>query len=164
MQQSTESLKEKRMRTNKPIFIFAAKCLPASSLVILPLELEKPVSRKCACSLTVNSILFRSIWQFSSPLNNTTLHLYSSYRYIYIYISAVDSWTGFCWKLWKEVNVVFKNTDVQWSSRSLISDAQLISLERTYLSREIEGVLKCPFIYNTDRGDRICFPSHWSAG
>lgn len=83
--------KEQRMRTNKTIFIFAAKCLPASSLVILPLELEKPVSRKCACSLAVNSILFRSIWQFSSPLNNTTLHLYSGYIYIYIYVSSVDS-------------------------------------------------------------------------
>lgn len=77
------------MRTNQPIFIFAAKHLPASSLVILPLELEKPVSRKCACSLTVNSLLFRSIWQFSSPLNNTTLHLYSNYIYNWVLQEAL---------------------------------------------------------------------------
>lgn len=77
------------MRTNKTIFIFAAKYLPASSLVILPLELEKPVRRKCACSLTVNSILFRSIQQFFSPVNNTALHLYSGY--IYIFLQWIDT-------------------------------------------------------------------------
>lgn len=78
-QQSTENLAEQRRGTNKPIFIFAAKCLPASSPVILPLRIRKTLLAESVFALWQLPACYLDGYSNSLlPSIITTLHLYSS--------------------------------------------------------------------------------------